>query len=129
MPDVLYEEELRAHHGELQGYGLRILELGPEGIAEADRLRETYPKPGTNDLLALALARQERCPLLSGDRDLRDAAVAEGVPVNGTLWLMERMYTAGLVDRPGVAAAYARMREKGRRLPWDEVEQQLEQFK
>ena len=126
VPDVLYEEELREHHGNLPGLGLRILELRGESVTEADRLRAAYPEAGTNDLLALVLAKQEKSPLLTGDAALRRAAAAERVQVIGTIWLIGQMLDRGLLTAYAVEAAYAKMREGGRRLPWDEVHRQLE---
>lgn len=70
VPDILYMEELAEQHSELPGLGLEILKLRAEFIAEAYRLREANNKPGMNDLFALALAKQEECPLLAGDKFL-----------------------------------------------------------
>ena len=40
-----------------------------------------YSRPSLMDHSALALAMQEKCPLLSGDKDLRVAAKNEGVEI------------------------------------------------
>ena len=129
--DSMYEEELRAHHPNLKALGLRLLPLAPEGIAAALDLvaRHQGSGTGTNDLLSLALAIQERCPLLSGDAKLRRVAEKEGHVVRGTLWLMQTMFDAGAVNLAKVEAAYARMKANGRRLPWDEVERQISQMR
>jgi len=128
VPNILYEEELRAHHPDLPGYGLVILDIGAEYVREAERLAGLYRKPGHNDLLALALAKQERCPLLTGDRDLRNAAESEAVIVRGTLWLVEQLLIRNVINYPEAKDAYARMKEQGRRLPWDEVVRQLANY-
>lgn len=125
VPDVLYEEELREHHGELPGYGLRILEVRSEYVVEAVRLRAVYPGAGANDLLALALAKQEDCPLLTGDKALRAAALAESIEVMGTMWLMERFTKLGLITHDETLRAYEAMKNAGRRLPWHEAEAQF----
>jgi predicted nucleic acid-binding protein len=127
VPDVLFEEELRAEDPELPGFGLKLLELHEETVAYAAGLIEKYRRLGasTNDLLALALARQEKCPLLTGDLRLRSAAQDEGIEMHGTLWLIEQMVRAGTITVRQAETGYARMREAGRRLPWNEVEQQL----
>jgi len=130
-PDVLYVEELQARHPELPGLGLKILELLAEGVGYTVELNSRYARVpvGRNDLFALALGRQEGCPVLTGDRHLRMICDEEGVAVHGTLWLMDRLIEAGLVDHAGATAAYDRMREEGRRLPWDEVRAQLARFR
>jgi len=127
VPDVLYEEELRTDHPELLRLGLKRVELSEDTVAYAGRLVEKYRTLGAsiNDLLALALARQEECPLLTGDGRLRTAGQTEGIEVHGTLWLIEQMVRAGTMTVRQAEAGYAKMREAGRRLPWDEVDQQL----
>lgn len=127
VPDVLFEEELRAEDPELPRLGLTVLELHEETVAYADGLIAKYRRLGAsiNDLLALALARQEKCPILTGDLLLRTAAQEEGVDMHGTLWLIEQMVNGRVITVRQAEAAYTKMRDAGRRLPWDEVERQL----
>jgi hypothetical protein len=131
VPDVLFEEELRADDPELLRLGLQLMELHEETVAYAEALIAKYRRLGasTNDLLALALARQESCPLLTGDLRLRTAAHEEGINMHGTLWLVEQMVDAQTITVKQVEAAYDRMREAGRRLPWNDVAQQLRALK
>lgn len=131
VPDVLFEEELRADHPELPRLGLKLLELREDTVGYASRLIDKYRSLGASiqDLLALALAWQEKCPLLTGDGRLRTAGETEGINVHGTLWLMEQMVNARTITVRQAEAGYAKMREAGRRLPWDDVEQQLRALK
>jgi len=127
VPDVLFDVELRANHGHLVTLGLEVLELQPDTVAYADRLSAKHRKAGAMDLMALALARQEQCPLLTGDKSLRQTADDEGVEVKGTIWLVGEMLHAKVISRREAKTAYKEMRESGRRLPWDEADKQLKQ--
>jgi hypothetical protein len=131
VPDILFEEELRVDHSELPRLGLELLELRENTVQHADRLIEKYRSLGAsiNDLLALALAWQEKCPILTGDHRLRTAGQTEGIDVHGTLWLIEQMFQARTINYRQVEAGYEKMRAAGRRLPWDDVERQLRGFK
>lgn len=129
VPNVLYVEELEAHHAYLPGLGLAVLEVHEEYVSEAYRLGDVYIRPSHNDLLALSLAKQERCPLLTGDASLREAAEAEQVDVRGTLWLIERLFHENIVDYHGANTAYEKMKSESRRLPWDDVKLQLQIMK
>ena len=80
VPDVLYEQELSARHSDLLDLGLSVLPIHEEYMQEAERLAGRHPSH--IDLLALALAKQEGCPLLTGDAQ---AAKCERVDVRGTL--------------------------------------------
>jgi len=127
VPNTLYEEELREEHPQLPELGLRTLELTEETVAWAAELVVRYRKTGasSNDLLALALARQEQTTLLTGDKKLRGVAKAEGIPVHGTPWLMGKMLDAGILTVQQANLAYDSMKAARSRLPWDEVEAQL----
>ncbi|MEN8108705.1 MAG: PIN domain-containing protein [Pseudomonadota bacterium] len=129
VPNILYEEELLERHPELPSYGLQVLEIEESFMQEAYRLRGVYSHPGQNDLFALALAKQEQCPLLTGDKKLRAVAKAEDVVVRGTLWLIERLYQERKITITAVEQAYARMKEEGRRLPWKQVDAQIRKFR
>ncbi len=129
VPDVLFVEELQGQLPQLAELGLRSIGLSSEGIYVLEELRGKYPRPGFNDLMALTLAKMEACPLLSGDGPLREAAMAEEVEVHGTLWLMDQLFKAGRVDVGAASTAYERMKADGSRLPWVEVERQLQRWR
>lgn len=127
VPDVLYEEELQDSHPNLPQLGLKRLELLPESVDYAVELGTRYRKPGRIDLMALALAKQEQCRLLTGDQALREAGKAEGVNVVGTIWLIGELLKAEIITRMDARAAYRKMKLSGRRLPWAEVDIQLKE--
>jgi len=129
VPDILYEEELSEQHSDLLDKGLHIKSMSGNIVMEAYNLRQKYNKPGQNDLNALAaLAKSEGCPLLTGNGDLRKAAKAEKINVMGTLWIIQRMFEERLLTKQQAAEAYEKMREGRRRLPWQIVEKQLNEF-
>lgn len=125
--DVLFEEELAAEHPDLPAKGLRVLGLTDVGVTHATVLIANQSKSGIGriDLLALALAIQESCPLLTGDRRLRELCEDIGHEVRGTLWLVRAMHESGLLTHAQAVAAYDAMKAQGRCLPWDEIATQL----
>ena len=126
VPDILFEEELKTHHGHLLGVGLQVGELTAEAMLDAVGLIQKHGAPSRNDCFALALARQEQCPLLTGDRALRSAADEEAVIVKGSLWVVEQMVIHNVIDKTQARQAYDRMRDSGRRLPWTMAHQRLD---
>jgi predicted nucleic acid-binding protein len=131
VPDVLFEMELREHHPGLARFGLRRMELSGDSVRYVETLASDARAKGVGryDLFALALARQENCLLLTGDTLMRTLAEDEGREVHGTLWLVGQMVEARVIVARQTEAAYERMRRAGRRLPWEEVEQQLRTFR
>ncbi|HEB56390.1 MAG TPA: DUF3368 domain-containing protein [Gammaproteobacteria bacterium] len=128
-PNILYDEELASQHPELPALGLRIMNVEEDFMKLADQWQDSYPGPTFNDLTAMALAKQERCTLLTGDKGLRNAATHENIEVHGTLWLTKRLYSEKIIHHKRAEQAYTEMRLKNRRLPWDEVEKQLKRFR
>jgi predicted nucleic acid-binding protein len=128
-PDIIYVEELADRYGVLPALGLKVVSQPAEDVHYVEVLRRRYPRPSTNDLFALALARSLNCPLLSGDRSLRIAAETEHVEVRGTLWLVDTLLRSSRINLERAVAAYAAMRKDGSRLPWDEVDAQLKRWR
>lgn len=128
VPDVLYWEELAEHHAHWLAMGLHIQSLSAQGVARVQALSQKHKRPSRNDLFALALAEQAQCPLLTGDAALRNAAEAERIEVKGTVWLVAEMLHKKCITPTVARAAFERMREGGRRLPWDAVEKLLKEY-
>ncbi len=128
VPDILFEEELRIHHSVLLTYGLKIKSLSSEAMAYAITLATKYTQPGTNDLFALALAKEYSCPLLTGDAALRQAAENEAVVLFGTLWIVEHMVRHQLITIGEARNLFIIMKEKKRRLPWDIAKVHLDEL-
>lgn len=126
MSDVVYREEIEPGTPGLERLGLKLLELTGASVDYASRLPLRHGhRPSIYDFFSLALARQEGCPLLTGDQDLRQVAVAEGVPVMGTVWVLGEMRRHGVLDAHQALAALALMKAAKRRLPWAEAERAL----
>lgn len=126
MPDVLYWEEIEPGTPGLEERGLRVMEISGEYVAYAAGLPDKYGSdPSPNDYLALALAKQEGCPLLTGDQALKQAALAEEVPAMGTVWLLRVMVENRIINVQQALAALALMKERKRWLPWAEAERIL----
>ncbi|MEX0615310.1 MAG: PIN domain-containing protein, partial [Methylophaga sp.] len=80
-PDILFVEELEQQHEYLLDLGLTTRELTGQSMMQVVTLTQKYTNPSRNDCFALALAKQESCPLVTGDKALRAAAANEGVLV------------------------------------------------
>ena len=128
VPDILFSEELEEQHSYLPELGLQIGELTGQSMYDSDELIKRYGELSRNDCFTLALARQEQCPLLTGDQALRKAAEMERVKTNGTIWVVNQLVKHQIVDKPEAKAAYVRMKDNDRRLPWTLVWRHLEKL-
>jgi len=128
-PDVIVAELERPDGAALVERGLQIRELTGNQVLEVVRLADRYLRPSRSDLFALVLARSQGATLLTGDRHLRSAAESEGVKVHGTLWLLDQMVEAAILEPQEAVARLLRMLEASRRLPGEEVERRLRSWR
>jgi predicted nucleic acid-binding protein len=128
VPEILFHEELASRHAHLIEMGLQLRAMSGEQMQRADAMMVRHRGPSSNDILALALAADLKCPLVTGDARLRAAAQAEGVELLGTLVLIEQLISREQISVEAARAAYDAMRAAGRRLPWDEVDRQLKRL-
>jgi len=135
IPDLLYYEEIEEGSPGLEQLGLQIMEVSGDFVKYAALLPSQYnptlpaknsAKPSHNDYLALALAKQESCTLLTGDANLRIVASKESVTVMGTIGLLCAMVENQLLTVDDALKALHKMKEGKRRLPWPDAEKMLE---
>lgn len=130
IPDLLYHEEIEPGCPGLERLGLQIMEVTGEFVSYAQQLPSQYgTKPSHNDYLALALAKQETCTLVTGDNNLRSIASKERVNVIGTISLLSDMVENRLLTIDGAFLALERMKASKRRLPWTEAERILNRWR
>ena len=122
IPDILYYEELEEEHSCLLDYGMEVLELSSKTIKDMEIMVPKYPKASRNDLFALALAKQEICPLVTGDNALRKACEKENIELYGTIWIIDQLIQHGIIDKMAAKTAYMKMKKNKRRLPWDIID-------
>ena len=67
--------------------------------------------------------------MITGDRRLRKAAKNEGLDIRGTVWIVKRLLEEKLITVARADDAFERMKQAGSRLPWDEVEAMLNEFR
>ena len=126
VPDILYYEELDEEHDNLLEYGLEMKKLSPESISYVDTTLYQYSKIGFYDKLALATAKQEGCPLVTGDGALRKAGKNEAVIIFGTVWLIDELIIHSIITVDEAKEAYDLMKENGRRLPWKVIDERFD---
>lgn len=122
-PDILFESELKIQHSHLLDIGLQLLSLNAHSMLYAYELNARYSNPSINDLMALSLAKQENCPLLTGDKALRQTAQKEAVLIKGTVWVLEQLIIHQQIDKVTALNALQTMQDNHRRLPFEKARQ------
>ena len=127
VPDVLYELELKAYNGPaLLELGLTVAKMDGDGTARGINYRRQKPALSLPDAFALALAATNRWKLLTGDRALRTLAVEEGIECHGVLWLLDRIFEAGVANPDVLCAGLRAIQAHPRcRLPKKEIAKRI----
>lgn len=124
-PDILFDRELQQQHAHLLNMGLKRLSLSSKYMKYFSQLVPQYKKTSIHDLMALSLAKQENCPLLTGDKALREAGKNEQIQVKGTIWVLEELIKHGKISKKDAYIALDKMKNAGRRLPFDKAKEQI----
>lgn len=135
MSDDAMQDELLSPVGfkaELLEMGLIPVELDDKELVLVYEFTEKYPRLSTYDSFALAITKQRNYTLLSGDGNLRLAADNEGIPVKGTLWVLDELLSKQLItldDYKGYLTELSRFNGGIIRLPEDEIRKRLDGLK
>lgn len=128
VPDLLFFDELEMQHAHWLDHGLQLGTLSGESVSLVSQLTRKHPRISRNDCMALVLAQQEKCPLLTGDKNLRQAAELEGIMVQGSIWLVGQLVIRRIISIESARRSYQRMEANGRRLPWKKAHQLLNEL-
>lgn len=113
----------------LAALGVKVTSVSASGVLRAAELADRFRQPQTDDLYSLALADELDAILVTGDKALRNAATAVGVVTHGTIWLLEKLITAGRLQSHAAACALEAMTRAGRRLPASEVAKHINEWR
>ncbi len=78
--------------------GLVATELSEEEFFLAEEYGFRYLRLSVHDRIALAIAKNRKITLLTGDRALRNAAIAEGVSIIGTIGILDQLHEHSLIQ-------------------------------
>lgn len=129
ISDFIIHELREPPFHRLSSMGLLVESIDPEGIAEISGLMEEYEKPSYADLSVLVLAKSRKTILISGDEDLRHAAISKGVDCYGTCWLINYLADQSVITYAQAIASYNLMRKRRRNPPADECRNLLSRWK
>lgn len=135
VPDLLYRNELAGRDygpglGErLLALGLKVEELDGDEVSEALGYRQRRPALSFTDSFALALAAGRHWTLLTGDRVMREFAASLDVVCHGVLWLIDRIFEAGIASQNDLVSGLQAIRDHPRcRLPRAEIESRMVRY-
>ena len=91
--------------------------LGVAQLAAAVAKQAIRPRLSLEDCSAWQLSERLGAILLTGDGLLRKTAQEAGIEVHGSLWLLDELLSAALLDEPAACAKLRELMRANRRLP------------
>ncbi len=128
IPDVLQMEMQVPNWDELIQAGIIPIILPAEAFLKLVNLRTEFKKPSMPDLFGLLVAEWLEAVLLTGDANLRKAAISRKLEVHGVLWLLDQLINCGSMAQSQAWQSLEKMLENGARLPAAEVQKRRKEW-
>lgn len=117
---------------ELTAAGLVGVDITIEEFMLAESWGNVYPKLSIQDRIALAIAKERKIVLLTGDMALRKAAGKEGVSVLGTIGVLDKLFEGAYIAQEEYEYCLSELLKHNGgevRLPSSELKKRLDSLK
>jgi predicted nucleic acid-binding protein len=132
MYELSFEKEVKRPEWlkhSLMSLGIQLVDIDIDEYSLADGYGEKYRQLSVHDRIALAIAKHRNLVLMTGDGNLRKAAIREGVRILGTIGVLDRAIAEGLIDSSRYVELLKRLRDFPQsRLPKDEIDLRIRMF-
>ena len=99
---------------------------------EIDAIQEFETKrvfKGITDKSVLWKSHQLRCPLLTGDKKLRNEAEDHGVEVHGSIWVITTLVEKDLITKSKAIELLEMLKTVNTSLPYDEIDKLIRNYR
>ena len=111
--------------------GLVATELTDDEFFLAEEYGTRYRRLSIHDRIALAIAKKRNITLLTGDQALRNAARSEGIPLIGTIGILDQLHDQELISTEEYVDSLKDLQAKNGtvvRLPARELSERIQRF-
>ncbi len=107
---------------------LAVQNLGAAQLAAAVGKQSARPRLSLEDCSVWQLSEKLGAILLTGDGVLRKTAREAGIEVHGSLWLLDELFRAALLDQPTACVKLRELMLANRRLPEKACQDRLKRW-
>ena len=122
VAELVVEEQLDWLDELIEQRQLLVSGFSGEELFELMQKESNNPGLSLTDCSAWQWAEKNQGILLTGDAQLRRAAVKSGVEVHGSIWLMDELLRQGILTEAQACKAIKKLKTKNRRLPKREID-------
>jgi predicted nucleic acid-binding protein len=127
--EIIKEEQIEEFSLFERTKKLHIIKITAEEEAEIRALELARSNKSFPDRTVLWKARQLQCPLLTCDNKLRKEAEAQGILVHGSIWVVLQLVEGNILTKEAGAKVLEKMKQVNTRLPHDEIDKLIKNFK
>lgn len=133
VPDLVLEEiknpeQRRIVLAMVEAGNLKVGTFDSTQVIRIDSYKRAY-RVSLADAAAILLAEELQATLLSGDKLVRKGGQSLGIEVRGLLWVFDELVHRELLDAADAALRLNRVVEAGARLPAEEVQARLRNWR
>ena len=108
---------------------MKVYEFTEEEIESIANLKTRKNLKRFTDRSVIWKARDLRCPLLTGDRKMKEEAKEMGIEVHGSIWVVDEIVRKTEPSREMAVSYYQKLRDTNKRLPADKIEKKIRELK
>jgi predicted nucleic acid-binding protein len=132
--DFVVSEILRSHQREqvesfIRAKKLIVFELSIDEIDCIRNFKTTRFFKGITDKTVLWKSQQLNCPLLTGDKKIRNEAEDLNIEVHGSIWVIQKLITDEVVSKQAGTVLLEKLKASNTNLPHHEIDKLIRQLR
>ena len=127
LKEILLTDQRELIESFIRAKSLTIFELSPDEIETASNLLTKRIFKGITDKSVLWKASELACPLLTGDKKLRNEAEEMGIEVHGSIWVIEILLENNLIRKSIGIEFLESLKLVNGSLPYDKIDNLIRQ--
>ena len=132
--DFVVSEILLSHQREqvesfIRAKKLIVFELSIDEIDSIRNFKTTRFFKGITDKTVLWKSHQLKCPLLTGDKKIRNEAEDLNIEVHGSIWVIQKLITDEVVSKQAGTVLLEKLKASNTNLPHNEIDKLIRQLR
>lgn len=108
---------------------LKVYGFTAEEIDSIMSYETTRTFKGITDKSVLWKSDQLKCPLLTGDKKLKNEAEDRGIEVHGSIWVIRTLVDKGFIEKSKGIDFLEQLKLVNTSLPFDKIDELMEEYK
>ncbi|HVM87913.1 MAG TPA: hypothetical protein VMT76_06970 [Puia sp.] len=126
--EELYDPQVAIIRPHILSGKFLVIQISRDELQDIQQLASRHPKLSEQDCSAYYYAQQKNAILLSGDKNLKSVAEAEGITVRGIFWVIDELVRTAVVSKSDARTFLSSLRTHNKWLPGNEFERRVREW-